>query len=202
MAAVPAVPAVDGSDPADHSGTGDVVGAGGAVAGDGAGDGPAGDGAGCGPAQAQLQEVSVAALPVLGSGPGRGPEVDPATLLTGEEVSAAFGRPFGPPRSLTPDHALPFLGVRMCEYAGAGQDRARVQIQTVTGRIARALLERVRGEPLPGIGEEAFLRGDTVAVLQGDVGIAIRAQHVDGAITRAALRQLAVTAAARLPTGR
>jgi hypothetical protein len=155
----------------------------------------------------------VPSLADSGPGPG-GAGVDPATLLTAEEVSAAFGRPFGPPRSLTPEHALPFLGVRMCEYDAAGPDRARVQVQTVTGRIARAMLERVRGEPLPGVGEAAFVRGDAVAVLQGDVGLAIHAQHVDaqhidaqhvdaqhidGAATRAALCQLAATAAARLP---
>jgi Predicted membrane protein (DUF2207) len=136
----------------------------------------------------------------LGAATGDGP--DPATLLTADEVSAAFGRHFGPARALTSEHAPPFLGMRMCEYAGTGPDRARVQVQTVTGRIARAMLERVRGEPLPGIGEEAFLRGDAVAVLQGDAGIAIRAQHVDHATARAALIQLATTAAGRLPAPR
>jgi hypothetical protein len=135
-------------------------------------------------------------------GPAAGAGVDPATLLTADEVSAAFGRRFGPPRTLAPEHAPPFLGARMCEYAGDGEDRARVQVQTVTGRIARAMLERVRGEPLPGVGEAAFLRGDAVAVLQGDAGIAIRAQHVDRATTRAALIRLATTAAGRLPAPR
>jgi hypothetical protein len=151
------------------------------------------------PASTPLTEVFGAAPSLVGSGPGDGLQADPAALLTAEEVSAAFGRPFGPARSPAANRALPFLGVRMCEYAAAGQDHARVQIQTVTGRIARAMLERVRGEPLPGIGEEAFLRGEAVAVLQGDVGLAIHAQHMDGATTRAALRQLAATAAARLP---
>jgi hypothetical protein len=175
-------PPVDDIEPAGRVDTDDV----------GAADGAAADV----PAATPLPEVFDAAP----AGPGGAPDADPVALLTAEEVSAAFGRPFGPPRLLTPDHALPFLGVRICEYVAAGQDRARLQIQTVTGRIARAMLERVRGEPLPGIGEEAYLRGDTIAILQSGVGIAIRAQHVDGAITRAALRQLAVTAAARLPT--
>jgi hypothetical protein len=145
-----------------------------------------------------------AALSLVGPGRGGGSDVDPASLLTAAEVSAAFGRPFGPPRSLTEEHTLPFLGMRMCEYpaAGEGGGPARVQVQTVTGRIARAMLERVRGEPLPGIGEEAYLRGDTVAVLQGDVGLAIHIQHPDGGSTRPGLCRLAAIAAGRLPAPR
>jgi hypothetical protein len=149
------------------------------------------------PAQLALQVAAV--LPAAVAAAAVAPaDSDPVSLLTAEEVSAAFGRPLGPPRSLTGDGTLPFLGVRMCEYAAVG-DRASVQVQTVTGRIARALLERLRGEPLPGIGEEAYLRGDAVAVLQGDVGIAIRVQHVDRAAVRVGLCRLAATAAGRLP---
>jgi hypothetical protein len=99
------------------------------------------------PAQLALQVAAV--LPAAVAAAAVAPaDSDPVSLLTAEEVSAAFGRPLGPPRSLTGDGTLPFLGVRMCEYAAVG-DRASVQVQTVTGRIARALLERVRGEPLP-----------------------------------------------------
>ena len=130
---------------------------------------------------------------------GSGTEVDPALLLTAEEVSAAFGRKFGPPRPVTSDRALPYLGVRMCEYVADGPDRAKVQVQAVTGRIARALLDRVRGEPLPGVGEHALVRGGALAMVQGDVGLAIYVQHVEAATARAGLRQLAVIAASRLP---
>jgi hypothetical protein len=132
---------------------------------------------------------------------GSGSEVDPAALLTADEVSSALGRQFGPPRPVTSDRALPYLGVRMCEYVADGPDRAQVQVQAVAGRIARAMLDRVRGEPLPGVGEQAFLRGEAVAILQGDIGLAIHVQHVESATTRAGLRRLAAIAASRLPQG-
>jgi hypothetical protein len=53
------------------------------------------------------------------------------------------------------------------------------------------------GERVQGVGDQAFLRGDTLAVVRGEVAMSIRLQGGQVA-DRAALRRLAATVARRL----
>jgi hypothetical protein len=56
------------------------------------------------------------------------------------------------------------------------------------------------GTTVPGVGDEAFLRGDAIAVIQGHIGVSIRLQGDRVADRTSALRRLAATAAGRLAT--
>jgi hypothetical protein len=63
------------------------------------------------------------------------------------------------------------------------------------------LLVRVNrrfGDPDQGVGDEAFLRGDTIVVIKGDIAASIRVQGDQVPDRVAALRRLASTAAGRL----
>jgi hypothetical protein len=125
--------------------------------------------------------------------------VDPGTLLTAGELSAALGRRFGPPSSITGAGPAPLLGHRMCQYQADG-DRAQVLVQTASGWLARrmATADR-RSVPLPGLGDSARLRGESVTVQHGEFGFGIMLRHVDPATARTALPWLAQTALGRLP---
>jgi hypothetical protein len=54
------------------------------------------------------------------------------------------------------------------------------------------------GDTVEGIGDQAFLRGDTIAVVRGEVAVSIRLQNDQVTDRPAALRRLAAAAAGRL----
>jgi hypothetical protein len=71
---------------------------------------------------------------------------------------------------------------------------------TAAGETVR-LLARVHGrfgEAVPGVGDQAWLRGDTIAVVRGDVMVSIRLQGRHVPDRPAALRRLAAAAVERL----
>ena len=71
---------------------------------------------------------------------------------------------------------------------------------TAAGDLVRllVLVNRRFGDAVPGVGDEAFLRGDMIAVVRDEVAVSIRLQGGQVADRPAALRQLATTAAGRL----
>jgi hypothetical protein len=89
--------------------------------------------------------------------------------------------------------------MRGCQYravSGGGS----VSVFTAGGELVTLLLRVNRrfGETVPGIGDEAFLRGDTVAVVRGDVAVSIRLQGGQVTDRSGVLRRLAAAAAGRL----
>jgi hypothetical protein len=104
-----------------------------------------------------------------------GVEVDPAVVVTAEDAGAALGMPVGPAEPLI-EQPLPVGRMRGCRYAAASGDRASVSVFTAAGQTVK-LLARVHrrfGEAVPGLGDQAWLRGDTVAVVRGEVMVSIR----------------------------
>ena len=90
--------------------------------------------------------------------------------------------------------------MRGCRYAAASGERASVSVFTAVGETVKLLarMHRRFGEAVSGVGDQAWLRGDTIAVVRGDVMVSIRLQgrHVPDRPT--ALRRLAAAAAERL----
>jgi hypothetical protein len=88
---------------------------------------------------------------------------------------------------------------RRCQYRAASGGGS-VSVFTAAGDLVRLLVRVNRrfGEAVPGVGDEAFLRGDMIAVVRGEVAVSIRLQGGQVADRPAALRQLATTAAGRL----
>jgi Predicted membrane protein (DUF2207) len=128
-----------------------------------------------------------------------GVEVDPATVVTAEDAGAALGVPVGPAEPLI-EQPLPVARMRGCRYAAASGDRASVSVFTAAGQTVK-LLARVHrrfGEAVPGLGDQAWLRGDTVAVVRGEVMVSIRLQGRHVPDRPAALKRLAAAAAGRL----
>jgi hypothetical protein len=129
-----------------------------------------------------------------GSGPGQGGDGEDAALALGEAVEAA--------RPLV-EQPLPVGRMRGCQYRAASGGGS-VSVFTAAGDLV-GLLVRVNrrfGEAVPGVGDEAFLRGDTIAVVRGKVAVSIRLQGGQVADRPAALRRLASTAAGRLANPR
>jgi hypothetical protein len=122
---------------------------------------------------------------------GAGPP-PPGALLTADEVSTAVGRPVRG-TSFTP-------GAASVVYRGQGI----TVIVTVADGLLGSLtaLARRRGQPLPGVGDEAWLlnRDRTAVLLAGGLTAKITA---GGSATRSlppdALARLAATVAGRLP---
>jgi hypothetical protein len=116
----------------------------------------------------------------------------PGALLSADEVSAAVGRPVRG-TSFTP-------GAASMVYRGEGI----TLIVTVADGFLGSLtaLARRRGQPLAGVGDEAWLlnRGRTAVLLAGGLTAKITA---GGSATRSlppdALARLAATVAERLP---
>jgi hypothetical protein len=54
------------------------------------------------------------------------------------------------------------------------------------------------GEAVPGVGDQAWLRGDTIVVVRGDVMVSIRLRGRHVPDLAAALRRLAAVAVGRL----
>jgi hypothetical protein len=126
-------------------------------------------------------------------------EVDPAMVVTAEDAGAALGEPVGPAKPLI-EQPLPVGRMRGCQYSAASGDRAWVSVFTAAGETVR-LLARVHhrfGEAVPGVGDQAYLRGDTIAVVRGDVMVSIRLQGRHVPDRPAALKRLAVAAVERL----
>jgi hypothetical protein len=126
------------------------------------------------------------------------PGVDPARVVTGEDAALALGEAVEAARPLV-EQPLPVGRMRGCQYRAASGGGS-VSVFTAAGDLV-GLLVRVNrrfGEAVPGVGDEAFLRGDTIAVVRGKVAVSIRLQGGQVADRPAALRRLASTAAGRL----
>jgi hypothetical protein len=115
------------------------------------------------------------------------PGADPARVVTEEDAALALGEAVEAARPLV-EQPLPVGRMRGCRYRAASGGGS-VSVFTAAGDLARLLVRVNRrfGEAVPGVGDEAFLRGDMIAVVRGEV-----------ADRPAALRQLATTAAGRL----
>jgi hypothetical protein len=107
------------------------------------------------------------------------------------------GRPGAPLFQQPP----PLGRMRGCRYQAAA-GRGSVSVFAAAGDLVRLLVRvnRQFGEPVQDVGDEAFLRGDTIAVIKGDVLVSIRVQGDQVADRVAALRRLGSTAAGRLAT--
>jgi hypothetical protein len=128
-----------------------------------------------------------------------GVEVDPATVVTAADAGAALGEPVGPAKPLI-EQPLPVGRMRGCRYLAASGERASVSVFTAAGETVK-LLARLRGrfgEALPGVGDQAWLRGDTIAVVRGEVLVSIRLQGRHVPDRPAALKRLAAAAVERL----
>jgi hypothetical protein len=126
------------------------------------------------------------------------PGADPARVVTEEDAALALGEAVEAARPLV-QPPLPVERMRGCRYRAASGGGS-VSVFTAAGDLVRLLLRVNRrfGEAVPGVGDEAFLRGDMIAVVRGEVAVSIRLQGGQVADRPAALRQLATTAAARL----
>jgi hypothetical protein len=116
----------------------------------------------------------------------------PGVLLSADEVSTAVGRPVRDAGSMT--------GAAGVVYRGEG---ITVIVTVADGFLGSlAALARRRGEPLPGVGDEAWLLngGRTAVLLAGGLTAKVSA---GGSATRSlppdALPRLAATVAERLP---
>jgi hypothetical protein len=90
--------------------------------------------------------------------------------------------------------------MRGCRYPAASGGRASVSVFTASGETVKLLarLHHRFGEAVAGVGDQAYLRGDTIVVVQGEVMVSIRLQGRHGPDRPAALKRLAATAAERL----
>jgi hypothetical protein len=118
--------------------------------------------------------------------------------VTAEDAGIALGEPVGPARLLF-QQPLPVGRMRGCQYQAVSGGGA-VSVFTAAGDLVRLLVRANRrfGDAVQGVGDQAFLRGDTIAVIRGDVAVSIRLQG-DRVVDRAAaLRRLGTVAAGRL----
>jgi hypothetical protein len=130
-----------------------------------------------------------------------GVEVDPAMVVTADDAGAALGEPVGPAKPLI-EQPLPVGLMRGCQYAAVSGERASVSVFIAAGETV-ALLARANrrfGEAVPGVGDQAWLRGDTIAVVRGEVMVSIRLQGRHVPDRPAALMRLAAAAVGRLAT--
>ena len=132
------------------------------------------------------------------AGGGSGVGVDPARVVTGEDAALALGEAVEAARPLV-EQPLPVGRMRGCQYRAASGGGS-VSVFTAAGDLVRLLVRVNRrfGDAVPGVGDEAFLRGDMIAVVRGGVAVSIRLQGDQVADRPAALRQLATAAAGRL----
>jgi len=126
---------------------------------------------------------------------------DPGDLVPCEEAAAILGVPLTD-RSRAAAAAVPLLNARVRVYqTGHGSNGSngsgRVVVQSATGPVARRMFAAFarHGQPLPGLGEEAYARDQTVALRRGETIVIIR---VAGAMADDAPRRLASAAAVRL----
>jgi hypothetical protein len=144
-----------------------------------------------------VEEPVEAAVVGLLADPGMG--VDPATVVTADDAGAALGEPVGAAEALF-EQPLPVGRMRGCRYAAASGERASVSVFTAAGETVK-LLSRVHrrfGEAVPGVGDQAWLRGDTIVVVRGDVMVSIRVQGRHVPERPVALKRLAAAADERL----
>jgi hypothetical protein len=122
-------------------------------------------------------------------------------VVTADDAGAALGEPVGPAKPLI-EQPLPVGLMRGCQYAAVSGERASVSVFIAAGETV-ALLARANrrfGEAVPGVGDQAWLRGDTIAVVRGEVMVSIRLQGRRVPDRPAALMRLAAAAAGRLAT--
>lgn len=119
-------------------------------------------------------------------------------MVTAEDASLALGTPVAPARPLF-EQPLPVGRMRGCEYRAASGSGS-VSVFTAAGDLVKLLVRVNRrfGDSVPGIGDQAFIRGDTVAVVRGDTAVVIRLQGGQVGDRTAALRRLAAAAVGRL----
>jgi hypothetical protein len=144
-----------------------------------------------------VEEPAEAAVVGLLADPGV--EVDPAMVVTAEDAGAALGEPVGAAEPLI-EQSLPVGRMRGCRYAAASGERAWVSVFTAAGETVK-LLSRVHrrfGEAVPGVGDQAWLRGDSIVVVRGEVMVSIRLQGRRVPDRSVALKRLAAAAAERL----
>jgi hypothetical protein len=152
-----------------------------------------------GPDRAAAAQAGLASSAGAASDPPAGAaDLDPAELVAAEDAAAALGQAVGPARQVF-QPPLPVGRMRGCQYR-AISGRGTVSVFTAAGELAGFLarVNRHFGATVGGVGAEAVLRGDTVAVVRGDVAVIIRLQGDQVADRPAALRQLAAIAADRL----
>jgi Predicted membrane protein (DUF2207) len=126
------------------------------------------------------------------------PGVDPATVVTREDAALALGEAVEAARPLV-EQPLPVGRMRGCQYRAASGGGS-VSVFTAAGDLVRLLVRVNRrfGAAVPGVGDEAVLRGDMIAVVRGEVAVSIRLRGGQVADRPAALRRLAASAAGRL----
>jgi hypothetical protein len=147
-------------------------------------------------------DETVASGGVGGSGPLFTSAVpDPRDLVPCDEAAAILGVPLTE-RAQASTPTLPVLNARVRIYqatreANGSNGSGRVVLQSATGPVARRLFSVFarNGQPLPGLGEEAYARDQTVAVRRGETIVIIR---VVGAIAADAPQRLASAAVTRL----
>ncbi len=129
------------------------------------------------------------------------PVPDPGDLVPCDEAAAILGVPLTE-RAQASTPTLPVFNARVRIYqttrgANGSNGSGRVVVQSATGPVARRLFSVFarNGQPLPGLGEEAYTRDQTVAVRRGETIVIIR---VAGAIAADAPQRLASAAVARL----
>lgn len=123
--------------------------------------------------------------------------LDPATLLTPEEVAAAVGEPMNPPGAMPgAPQRTPMRAVHFAAPSG----HASVSV-VVASRAFAPLLGVVTGKMGKDVdvaGAPAVIRGDTIIMPRADAIIAIRIERVAKADKETALRQLAMAASQHL----
>ncbi len=146
--------------------------------------------------------TDAAAGAVSGAQPGNAADLDPAALVTAEDVAAAFGVPVAV-QQVGPQGGPAFRHVRMCAYTPQGSGHPTLLVHVATGGPAARLVGAVRhrGEAVPGVPDAYYYgnsRQEAVVVLRGRTSLTVGSygQNAD----RVVLQRLALAAAARLAT--
>ncbi len=157
--------------------------------------------------------TTVAVDPVTGN------PIDPCSLLTTDEISAAMQTPVHEPVA-GPQHGLPNpLGQRTCTWSTSESPPRSLSVSVVTTQgaklggasggdyTARSLFDDTKPlaegvEPIPSLGDDAFfgaVAGVQVSVVEGDVFLSVTVPFGLTDADAAAVRALAPAAVGRLP---
>jgi len=124
---------------------------------------------------------------------------DPAKVVTTEGASIALGETVGPAKQLF-EEPLPVGRMRGCQYVATADRHASVSVFTADRDVMKLLMRvnKRTGSAVPGVGDQAYLRGDSIALLRGEVVVSIRLQSRRVPDRPAALSRLAAAADRRL----